>query len=79
MTLGITIQYLCPGLQMSEIQICCTYMRTILTHDFASISKLWPKKLFTVYGVLETGLVGAHATTDGFSTLHNTYLNIWGI
>jgi hypothetical protein len=37
------------------------------------------KKQFTVHGVLGTGSVGAHATTDGFSTLHDAYLDIWGM
>jgi hypothetical protein len=66
---------------MSQIQIRCTYMRTTLTQDFTSISMLVAhcKKPFTVYGVLETELVGAHATTDGFSTPHNAYLDIRGM
>jgi hypothetical protein len=69
---------------MSEIQICCTYMRTTLTHDdFASISMLEAQEtVHSLWGprdMIEFGLVGAHAATYGFSTLHNTYLDILGM
>ena len=72
-----------------------TTVTTLTHDGFASIPMLVGPSAFSgepqsevhsypAYGVgkkpfLGTGLVGAHATTDGFCTLHDTYLDIWGV